>query len=263
MTWPTGAVDLTHMDAGTDDPNTARADLLDTATKLNLIIAHGDPALLPGRLLGVRLFTSNGTYTPTAGTSKVIVELVGGGGGSGSAGSVPFGQFGGGSGGGGGWYMKVLLTSGFSGAAVVVGAGGAAPGFSGGIGNQGGTTSFINSSTLAVPGGSGGRQLSAIPTSTSFAFCPGSYSSGSFVQTVGTLLQKSAGGNSAPLLYAAGPVIQLGVAGHSFLGSPQSTLGALGWGSGGSSSSLYSPAGGGTQFGEDGTAGVVRIWEFS
>jgi len=40
MTWPTVAVDTTDTDAGTDNPATARADLLDAIQKLNQIIAH-------------------------------------------------------------------------------------------------------------------------------------------------------------------------------------------------------------------------------
>jgi hypothetical protein len=40
MTWPTVAVDTTDTDAGSDNPATARADLLDGLQKLNQIIAH-------------------------------------------------------------------------------------------------------------------------------------------------------------------------------------------------------------------------------
>ena len=40
MAWPGGAVDTTDTDAGTDNPQNARADLLDALQKLNLIIAH-------------------------------------------------------------------------------------------------------------------------------------------------------------------------------------------------------------------------------
>jgi len=40
MTWPSGAVVTTNLDAGSDSPATARADLLDATQKLNQIIAH-------------------------------------------------------------------------------------------------------------------------------------------------------------------------------------------------------------------------------
>jgi len=40
MTWPTGAVSTTALDAGADDPSLARADLKSAVDKLNEIIAH-------------------------------------------------------------------------------------------------------------------------------------------------------------------------------------------------------------------------------
>jgi len=40
MTWPSGAVDTADTDAGTDNPQNARADILDAMQKLNQIIAH-------------------------------------------------------------------------------------------------------------------------------------------------------------------------------------------------------------------------------
>jgi hypothetical protein len=40
MAWPSGAVDTTDTDSGTDIPASARADLLDVEQKLNQIIAH-------------------------------------------------------------------------------------------------------------------------------------------------------------------------------------------------------------------------------
>src|SRR5882672_8619203 len=40
MTWPSGSVDTTDTDSGTDSPAAARADILDLEQKVNLIIAH-------------------------------------------------------------------------------------------------------------------------------------------------------------------------------------------------------------------------------
>ena len=40
MTWPTGSVSTTQLDAGGDDPALARADLKSAVDKLNQIIAH-------------------------------------------------------------------------------------------------------------------------------------------------------------------------------------------------------------------------------
>lgn len=48
MTWPTGAVDTTDMDAGTDSPATARADIKTLTDKVNEMIAHTEPAKKSG-----------------------------------------------------------------------------------------------------------------------------------------------------------------------------------------------------------------------
>ena len=44
MAFPTASVTTTNLDAGTDDPSLARADLLDAVQKLNTIIAEGGAA---------------------------------------------------------------------------------------------------------------------------------------------------------------------------------------------------------------------------
>lgn len=44
MAFPTASVTTTNLDAGTDDPSLARADLLDGVQKLNTIISEGGAA---------------------------------------------------------------------------------------------------------------------------------------------------------------------------------------------------------------------------
>lgn len=44
MAFPTASVTTTNLDAGTDDPSLARADLLDAVQKLNTIISEGGAA---------------------------------------------------------------------------------------------------------------------------------------------------------------------------------------------------------------------------
>lgn len=41
MTWPNATISTTNLDAGTDEPRLARADLLDAVQKLNTIISDG------------------------------------------------------------------------------------------------------------------------------------------------------------------------------------------------------------------------------
>ena len=104
---------------------------------------------LGGALNNIQYFTTAGTstYTPTSGTTFVVVEVVGGGGGAGTGNNTN------GSGGGGaGGYARKRITSSFSGVTVTVGAGGV--GRSGANnGNAGSTSSF--GALVSATGGSG------------------------------------------------------------------------------------------------------------
>ena len=101
----------------------------------------------------IQVFTSNGTYTPTAGCTVALVELVGGGGSGGGSGGG-FNHSGGG--GAGGYSRKRISLSGITTETVTVGAGGiAVSGASNG--NTGGTSSF--GSHCSATGGSGGLTL--------------------------------------------------------------------------------------------------------
>jgi hypothetical protein len=76
-----------------------------------------------GGLINVQKFTANGTYTRTAGTSKVIVEMVGGGGGSGGifAASGVYASTGGGA---SGVYSKKFLSTVSATGTIIIGAAG-------------------------------------------------------------------------------------------------------------------------------------------
>ena len=105
-----------------------------------------------GRLIGTQRFTANGVYTPTAGTTSIIVEAVGGGGGGGGTPGTAAGQVSIGGGGGSGAYTKGIFTSGFAGLAVTIGAAGTAgAAVAGGVG---GTTSL--GAIITAIGGAGG-----------------------------------------------------------------------------------------------------------
>jgi len=119
----------------------------------------------PGALINVQTFATPGTYTytPTPGTQKIMVEVLGGGGSGGSVGATNSSQSAGAGGGGSGAYAKSYLTSGFSGGVtVVVGAGGAASAAGPNNGNAGGTSSF--GTLMVAPGGGGGYGIT--PNST-------------------------------------------------------------------------------------------------
>lgn len=110
---------------------------------------------LYGRLIKALRFTASGTYTPTAGTKAILVEVLGAGGGGGGARATDSAYQAGGAGGGSGAYARSYLTSGFSGVTVTIGAGGSG-GANTASGSAGGTTSFGSLITCTGGGGGGG-----------------------------------------------------------------------------------------------------------
>ncbi|MAL01003.1 MAG: hypothetical protein CL536_02465 [Alcaligenaceae bacterium] len=200
--------------------------------------------LSSGRLLNVQYFTSSGSYTPTAGTKRVLVEVVGGGGGGG-AGNID-NSFGGG-GAGGGYARKMIDVSTLTvPETVTIGAGGAA-GTSGG-GSTGGTTSF--GGHVSANGGAAGASASG-----------GGYAAGG--SGVGGDMNITGGtgdfaGSAATYTGGRG-----GCAAFYSNISPGSILG-----SGGVAGNGYGAGGGGggrstgtTRAGADGTAGLCIVWE--
>lgn len=130
----------------------------------------------PGRLLNVFLFTASGSYTPSQGTKKIRVTVIGGGGGGGAAQSNSQGYVSAGSGGGaGGSAISELNVSDITlPVNVTVGIGGNRGVFSTNEPTSGGASSFgtyltasggqygVNGSSVAfgatrlIPNGGGG-----------------------------------------------------------------------------------------------------------
>jgi hypothetical protein len=110
-----------------------------------------------GRLIGVQVFVTSGTYNPTPGTTSIVAEGVGGGAAGGGAAATAGTTVSVGSGGTAGSYGKGRYTSGFAGQAVVIGASGVP--VSGSNGGNGSTTSL--GSLLSIPGGTGGSRAGA------------------------------------------------------------------------------------------------------
>lgn len=110
----------------------------------------------PGRLINVRTFTESGTYTPTSGTKKIRVRIVGGGGGGGAAlANTVANRISLGSGGNGGTYGETGLINIVSVASVPITVGSAgAGGYSSIPATAGGTSSF--GGYISSPGGGAG-----------------------------------------------------------------------------------------------------------
>ncbi|WP_414017021.1 glycine-rich domain-containing protein, partial [Dickeya undicola] len=166
-----------------------------------------------GRYLQTIKYASSGQYTPSAGTQKIIVEMVGAGASGASAPTVDADTYtSSGGGGGGGGYLKFevdLKQTTLKNITIVIGAGGAST--IGTIGNSGGSSSFGNQ--VATGGttayfcylqqqyyGVYGPSASAIP---------GHPGSGSFTQEAGYMLINAENGHSGGWGYL-GPTGQLG-----------------------------------------------------
>ena len=209
-----------------------------------------------GKAVGVpQVFTVGGTYTPTTGTTSIIVEMVGGGGSGGFAAATGAGTASCGGGGGGGAYTKTRITSGFSGQAVTVGQGGL--GINSGS-NNGSASSFGALATAA--GGLGGQF--AGPSSQSHS---GQGGNGGAQGVTGNIINSSGQPGSAGLFVASGATSfrsgnggsgPFGGGGAS--GAPGSNATGAGAGGGGSSNTVSSAA----IAGGNGSNGIVIIYEY-
>lgn len=216
--------------------------------------------------INTQVFTSNGTYTPTAGTAYAIVDILGGGGAgggvTGAAGSVGAG------GGGAGGHVRTLYTAAQLGAtaSVSIGAGGTAGTAGANAGNDGGNTTFTP--TAGACTANGGKGGSGGTTSTSGQLIGGGAGGAASGTTSGTVIFNFAGqaGNKG---FAAGSVTTAigGNGGSTMFGQGgiapfMNIIGNVGtgYGSGGSGSSTIGAAG--SIAGPAGQPGVIIITEF-
>lgn len=204
-----------------------------------------------GRLIGMQIIKTSGTYTKTPGAMFADVIAIGGGAGGGWATSTGSYNAAGGGGGGGGMARGLFNLSAISTVLVTIGAGG-----NGGIastitnGTQGGTTTF--GSYLSAGGGQPGNGCTA---SGSSASCGMGGQGGT--STVGALLCNGYAGLPGVMATptAVGGTVGSGLGGGSFISGPG------GYGAGGNGAATS----GGTQNvnGNPGNAGVIIILEYA
>ena len=185
----------------------------------------------------VQVFSSSGTFTPTANKVSFLVFAVGGGGGSGGVSGG--GRSGGGGSGGCGW--RIYNNTELGADAVVTVGGGGALGTTFGTAGTGGTSSFNPAGTGLTVSGTGG--------SGSAAGASGNVTDGG-----------NGGGSTNGLIYWSG---NPGFRGDS--GQQQSGQGGMGgypvfWGAGRGAEGAHQA--GGSRNGNTGSAGAVVILEF-
>ena len=206
-----------------------------------------------------QIFTSSGTYTPTAGLTFAVVQCVGAGGGGGGAMGAP-GANGVACGGGGGSYAESLLTAAAIGPSqtVTIGVGGAG----GAAGNNNGTAGTSSSfGALLVCGGGNGGQGS---TNSSGSYVLGSGGIGG-VATAGQIQINGQTGNIAIMVDGSisPPIGLAGPGGNAaggfglggFLGFAFYTSTGYGAGGPGAYTNLANQAGG------NGLSGIIVVTE--
>ncbi|SDI78064.1 hypothetical protein [Variovorax sp. OV700] len=216
-----------------------------------------------GRLLAVQRFTAPGLsiYTPTPGTSRVVVEVQGAGASGGSAPGVSntaAAALSGGGGGGG--YALALLLAGFAGVTVTVGAGGAPAAVGASAGNAGGTSSF--GALISAPGGVAGLAggVAAVPCSAGGGNLSPQPSGGNILS-----LQGGPGAFAIAASYSNGSAANGGVSRYGIGGQTAPGLNGssgFGFGSGGSGVMVPGNYTAGLQ-GGSGAQGIVIVWEYA
>jgi len=219
----------------------------------------GEPLYSPGRLLGVQYFTTPGTatYTPTAGTASVIVEVWGAGGSGGVGTSSGAGC------GSAGAYSRKRLTSAFSGVTITVGAGGASvTSGSNATGNNGGSSSFgaICSSSGGIAGTAGGAgpNIALVGASNLYgSLSVGGTASGGDVNISGSCSYSIFIVGAATGMGFGGAAPSGAAAGKSLSTNGNGTSGVFPGGGG-----TFAITGGSNSSGA-GADGMVLIWEYS
>lgn len=187
-----------------------------------------------------QIFTSTGTYTPSAGMLYCTVQLVGGGGGGGGIGATSAVQVAAAGGGAGGSYAIQTFTAAAVGASqsVIIGAAGAAGTNTPTNGGQG--SSSIFGVIFQATGGGGGALGSPVATfGTSLGGIPGSGSNGD-VATLGSP------GGVGFCIFNVTPLFVSGIGGSSYFGGGGvSRAGSTNTGSSGFTALSYGGGGGG------------------
>lgn len=239
--------------------DTTGLDVLDNGDLV--VLQQAFAKAMRGRLLNVQTFTSSGSYLPTQGTTKIIVECLGGGGGGGGAqAGNGFASFGGG--GGAASFAKGMFTNLLASYSVTIGAGG-----TGGGGTSNGTTGGTSSlgSLISASGGNPGQTVAAgtdpyilgsqgiegVITGGNIISCTAKNTGGNGYRLSNTVCS---GGNGADSQYGHG--------GDAANSTNRAGGNASGYGAGGAGGRAINASG--TPFiGGNGSSGIIIVSEYS
>lgn len=199
-----------------------------------------------GRLLGVQVFGSSGTYHKSPGVTKIIVEAVGGGGASGNLSATASNNCGVSAAGSNGAYAKAFFYQSIpESVQVTIGSGGVAGTGPGGSGGDGGNTSFGD--LLVCPGGRGSTQVQQVPP-----FSGGSATEAPIPTGQGILFHSVSRSNLCGAI---------GLGDDQAIGVESITTTMLGtYGIGGTGK--YNKASSGPATGNNGNQGYILVWEY-
>ncbi len=220
-------------------------------------------APVQGSLLAVRKFTASGTYTPTPGAGRAVVEAVGGGGGGGGMAPTGAGAAGSAGGGASGTYGLIYIDTGLASMAISIGAGGAG-GVGGAPGSAGGTTSV--GVYMSCPGGFGGGTGSGVtgPSVTGAPGNSGGPASGAVVSSNGSGASSGIALSNSSVLSGTGGASAFGAGGTpSGLNATGGSNGNSGAGPGAGGSGAAAVATGAPVTGGQGFSGQVLFYEYT
>jgi hypothetical protein len=212
------------------------------------------------------LTAGSGLYTPTAGTTAILIEVQGGGGGAGGCATNAAGAASAAGGGGAGGYAKHWILSPAASYDYVVGAvanGGTAGANAGTAGNLSSFTIHGGAAVVSCAGGGAGL---AGGTVASFPVAAAGCAAGGAVTGAVDLAIPGGGSSVNFILSSAAGGPQGGIGGKSVLGnSGQQTcngagIAGTGYGSGGGGAAR--PASGAAAAGGNGAAGLIIVWEY-
>lgn len=243
--------------------NAAGLDAINATDGSHTAITANFLTAMSGRYTGFQLFATPGspTYTPTAGTKKILIKMIGAGGGGGGCSATAAGQFSTGAAGGAGAYAEHSIAAGLASSyALVIGAAGSG-GATAGAGGNGGTTQFgaIITCTGGNGGGAGGPV--AFPATGLSAGLGGTASGANIINAHGPQGKVGYGLQANQCIGAGGADSYYGGGGPIVFGAAAAGLVAVAGGAGGGAG--FSNNGGAAQVGGGGGGGSIIIYEFA